>query len=64
MEFTKAAIWRTTEDKVNLLLQAGFVNLEFAQTLTRHPKYSDYLVEETVTGFDRGDYVAIRARKP
>jgi len=64
VEFTKAAIWRTTEEKVNLLLQAGFVNLEFAQTLTRHPKYSDYLVEEPVSGFDRGDYVAIPARKP
>jgi ubiquinone/menaquinone biosynthesis C-methylase UbiE len=64
VEFTKAANWRTTEEKVYLLLQAGFVNLEFAQTLTRHPKFSDYLVEEPVTGFDRGDYVAIRARKP
>ncbi len=64
LEFTKAANWRTTEEKVNLLLQAGFVNLEFAQTLTRHPRYSDFLVEEPVTGFDRGDYVAIRARKP
>ncbi len=64
LEFTKSANWRTTEEKVECLVQTGFAALEFAQTLTRHPRYSDNLVEEPVTGFDRGDYVAIRARKP
>ena len=64
VEFTRAANWRTTEEKADLLAQTGFVDLEYAQTLTRHPKYSDDLVEDPVAGFDRGDYVAIRARKP
>ena len=64
VEFTKAANWRTTEEKAGMLTQSGFVDLEYAQTLTRHPKYSDDLAEEPVAGFDRGDYVAIRARKP
>lgn len=64
VEFTRSANWRTTEEKTVLLTQAGFVDPEFAQTLTRHPKYSDDRVEDPVTGFDRGDYVAIRARKP
>lgn len=64
VEFTKEATWRTTEEKTVLLTNAGFVDPEFAQTLTRHPKYSDDLVEEPVPGFDRGDYVAIFARKP
>lgn len=64
VEFTRAANWRTTEEKAELLVQTGFVELEYAQTLTRHPKYSDDRPEEPVAGFDRGDYVAIRARKP
>ena len=64
VEFTKAANWRTTEEKVVFLVRTGFAAMEFAQTLTRHPKYSDNLVEEPVSGFDRGDYVAIHARKP
>lgn len=64
VEFTKAATWRTTEEKAGMLTQSGFVDLKYAQTLTRHPKYSDDQAEDPVAGFDRGDYVAIRARKP
>jgi ubiquinone/menaquinone biosynthesis C-methylase UbiE len=62
-EFAATAIWRSTEEKADLLVAAGFEGLDFAQTLTRHPKFSDNDVEEPVEGFDRGDYVAIRARK-
>lgn len=64
LEFAKTARWRTTEEKAALLVQAGFSDLEFAQTLTRHPRYSDDAAEKPAPGFDRGDYVAIRARKP
>ncbi len=64
VEFTRAANWRTTEEKAGMLTRSGFVDLEYAQTLTRHPKYSDDQAEDPVAGFDRGDYVAIRARKP
>ncbi len=63
-EFVRGANWRTTEEKGNLLRTVGFVDLVFAQTLARHPKYSNDSVEEPVEGFDRGDYVAIQARKP
>jgi SAM-dependent methyltransferase len=63
VEFTLQANWRTTEEKVELLRKAGFTEFAFAQTLTRHPKYSNDSVEEPVEGYDRGDYVAIRARK-
>ena len=45
------------------LAAAGFGGLEYAQTLTRHPKFSNDVVERPVEGFDRGDYVAIRATK-
>lgn len=64
VEFAAAARWRTTPEKVELLRRLGFEGFEFFQTLTRHPKYSDELVEQPIPGFDRGDYVAIRARKP
>ncbi|MGB5304062.1 MAG: class I SAM-dependent methyltransferase [Gemmatimonadota bacterium] len=62
-EFVGRARWRTTGEKAEVLRSAGFVDLEFAQTLTRHPKYSNDSVEEPIDGFDRGDYVAIRGRK-
>jgi len=64
VEFAAAANWRTTEEKKNLLVTTGFEALEFAQTLTLHPKFSNDTVEQPVEGYDRGDYVAIRARKP
>ena len=63
VEFVRDAKWRTTEEKAGLLRAVGFAELKYAQTLTRHPKYSDDSVEEPVEGFDRGDYVAIQARK-
>jgi ubiquinone/menaquinone biosynthesis C-methylase UbiE len=63
IEFVLEARWRTTEEKVDLLKEAGFKDFEYAQTLTRHPRYSNESVEQPVTGYERGDYVAIRARK-
>jgi ubiquinone/menaquinone biosynthesis C-methylase UbiE len=63
VEFTLSANWRTTGEKVHLLQAAGFTDFEYAQTLTRHPKYSNDSVEQPVDGYDRGDYVAIRAHK-
>jgi ubiquinone/menaquinone biosynthesis C-methylase UbiE len=64
VEFAAAAHWRTTPEKIQLLEQSGFEKLEFAQTLTRHPIYTNDSVEEPTEGFDRGDYVAICAWKP
>jgi len=63
VEFVMSANWRSTGEKVDLLRSAGFTDFEYAQTLTRHPKYSNDSVEQPVEGYDRGDYVAIRARK-
>jgi SAM-dependent methyltransferase len=63
IEFASSAKWRPTEEKARLLRVAGFTDLEYAQTLTCHPKFSNDVVERPVEGFDRGDYVAIRARK-
>jgi len=63
IEFVLAAKWRTTEEKTELLKQVGFKNFNFAQTLTKHPCYSNKEVEKPVPGYDRGDYVAIQAEK-
>ena len=59
----KVANWRTTAEKIHLLTEAGFRNLEYAQTLTAHPLYSDLKTEDPASGYDKGDYVAITAYK-
>jgi SAM-dependent methyltransferase len=63
IEFVKVANWRTTQEKIDLLNACGFSNMEFAQTLTKHPLFSNESVEEPVEGYDSGDYVAICAIK-
>ena len=63
IEFVKVANWRTTYEKVEMLKKAGFGDFQFAQTLTKHPVYSDNVFEEPREGFDCGDYVAICAYK-
>lgn len=63
IELVCLATWRTTNEKVDLLHKVGFKNMEFAQTLTTHPMYSNAETEEPIEGFDRGDYVAIIATK-
>lgn len=63
IEFVKAANWRTTSEKVELLKNAGFSDFAFAQTLTRHPVFSGVAEEEPQEGYTCGDYVAICAFK-
>lgn len=64
MEFVNVANWRTTAEKVCMLEQAGFTGLKFMQTLTSHPLYSDSEEEQPLTGYGKGDYVAVVAFKP
>lgn len=64
IEFVTEAHWRTTKEKTQLIEEVGFKNVEYAQTLTRHPLYSNDEKEEPVKGYTRGDYVAIRGVKP
>jgi len=63
IEFVQAAQWRSTPEKVELLKRVGFRDFAFAQTLTRHPVYSNLEKEEPTKGYDRGDYVCIQAIK-
>jgi thiamine thiazole synthase len=64
IKFIEETNWCSTKEVTNLLKDAGFVDLEYIQTLTRHPKYTNDEVEEPTEGYDRGDYVVIRGRKP
>ena len=64
IEFVKAANWRTTAEKIQMLTDAGFTGLEFAQTLTSHPLNSNLAEEQPTEGYGSGDYVAITAYKP
>lgn len=59
IELVNQSNWRTTSEKIALMEEAGLSGLEFAQTLTKHPVYSDDLEEEPIEGYDSGDYVAI-----
>jgi ubiquinone/menaquinone biosynthesis C-methylase UbiE len=63
IEFASMAHWRTTEELTVNMREVGFVDLEYNQTLTRHPRYTNDSVEQPVPGFDRGGYVVIRGRK-
>lgn len=63
IEFVDVAAWRTTAEKVALLREAGFTDLEFAQTLTSHPLTSNEEEEQPIPGSGKGDYVAVTAYK-
>lgn len=63
VEFVRAARWRSTPEKVEMLKAVGFSDFKFAQTLTKHPVYSNREKEEPIEGYDRGDYVCICALK-
>ena len=63
IELVKVANWRTTKEKIELMEDAGFTNFEFAQTLTKHPLYSNEVIEQPIEGYNSGDYVAICAFK-
>jgi ubiquinone/menaquinone biosynthesis C-methylase UbiE len=63
VEFVQGANWRTTDEIAATLQSAGFRDLEYAQTLTTHARFSNDAVEDPVEGYDRGGYVAVRGRK-
>ncbi|MCY0860041.1 MAG: class I SAM-dependent methyltransferase [Sulfolobaceae archaeon] len=64
IDFVKSGNWEISlDDIVTWMKNAGFKNIEFAQTLMRHPKYSNNEIEDAIEGFDRGDYVAIKGEK-
>jgi len=63
IEFLEGTDWISTEDLIVIMEEIGFKNLEFLQTLTKHPKYANEAVEEAVRGYKKGDYVVIKGVK-
>jgi ubiquinone/menaquinone biosynthesis C-methylase UbiE len=63
MEFLEGTDWIGTEELIKIMEEVGFKKLEFMQTLTRHPKYANELVEEAVDGYKKGDYVVVKGVK-
>ena len=47
-----------------IIILALATPLTFAQTLTRHPCFSDLEVEDPIPGYQSGDYVAVTGVKP
>jgi hydroxymethylpyrimidine kinase/phosphomethylpyrimidine kinase len=63
IKFIKETHWQSTNKVSNLLKAAGFVNLKYVQTLTKHPRYTNDEIEEPIEGYKRGDYIVIQGRK-
>lgn len=64
VKFIKGANWISIERVKELLQDVGFEDLEYVQSLTRHPRYTDEGIEKPARGYKQGDFVVIRARKP
>jgi hydroxymethylpyrimidine/phosphomethylpyrimidine kinase len=63
LKFIKGANWMSIEKVKEMLTMTGFNELEYVQTLTKHPRYSNENIEKPGRGYKKGDYVVIRARK-
>ena len=57
-----SGVWHTTEEKIDVLKELGFVNLSYYQTLIKNPLYTNEEPEEVVEGYKSGGYVAIVAK--
>ncbi|BBD73344.1 hypothetical protein HS1genome_1733 [Sulfodiicoccus acidiphilus] len=62
-KFLEGAKWPTVDEVRKLLAQTRFREVEVMQTLTRHPKYSNLEYELPSPGYDRGDYLCVKAQK-
>jgi len=64
IKFIRGAHWNSIDEVTNLLKEAGFVDLKYVQTLTKHPKYTNDEVEQPIEGYKRGDFIVVQGRKP
>jgi hydroxymethylpyrimidine/phosphomethylpyrimidine kinase len=64
VKFIRGTHWRSTGEVTALLERAGFVELEYVQTLTTHPRYTNDEVEEPSPGYKTGDFIVVRGKKP
>ncbi len=63
LALVKSALWRTSEEKIEVLKKVGFKDFDFYQTLVKNPVYTDDEIEETISGYEKGSYVAIIGKK-
>jgi len=64
IKFIKEANWCSMSKVTTWLKKAGFVDLEYIQTLTNHPKYTNDGIEKPTEGYKKGDYIVVKGRKP
>jgi hydroxymethylpyrimidine/phosphomethylpyrimidine kinase len=64
VKFIGGAHWLSTAEVTTLLQKAGFIDLKYVQTLTKHPKYTNEEIEKPVEGFKKGDFIVVQGRKP
>jgi hydroxymethylpyrimidine/phosphomethylpyrimidine kinase len=63
VKFIKDTYWHSAKEVSNLLKKAGFVDLKYVQTFSKHPKYTNDKIEEPIEGYQKGDYIVIQGRK-
>lgn len=63
IDLAAGANWRPTQEKIDSAVKMGFTDFTFAQTLTKHPCFSDIEPEDPTPGYQSGDYVAVCAKK-
>ena len=63
MDFLAGTDWISTQELIKIMEEIGFKNLEFIQTLTKHPKYVNEEVEKAIQGYKKGDYVVVKGGK-
>jgi len=64
IKFIKGTHWLSANEVSDLLKEAGFVDLKYVQTLTKHPRYTNDEIEDPIEGHEKGDYIVIQGRKP
>jgi len=64
VKFIRGTRWCSTGEVTAWLKNAGFRDLEYVQTLTSHPKYTNDRVEEPSPGYEKGDFIVVRGKKP
>lgn len=63
VKFISGTRWRSTGEVTSLLKEAGFTDLVYAQSLTKHPKYTNEDIEKPSKGYKSGDFIVIRGKK-
>ena len=63
VKFIRGTHWLSTGEITTLLKKAGFKDLKFVQTLTKHPRYTNDELEKPVEGYEKGDYIVVQGRK-